>query len=88
MGAVGQLGKMAQDLNEALKAQFAKNASLAASKTMKISGNLSISPMIDEPAVYQLTTNPSNGAQPVGTVVASASGNAATTVTLAPAAAA
>ena len=83
MGAVGQLGKMAQDLNEALKAQFAKNASLAASKTMKISGNLSISPMIDEPAVYQLSVNPSQGAQPVGTVVASASGSAAPAVTTA-----
>ncbi len=48
---------------------------------MKISGNLSISPMIDEPAVYELTTVPSNGAQPAGAVVASVSGPATATAT-------
>ncbi len=44
---------------------------------MKISGNLSISPMIDEPAVYELTTVPSGSAQPTGAVVATATPAAA-----------
>lgn len=42
---------------------------------MKISGNLSISPMVDEPTVYELQTVPSNQAQPVGTVVAISGAN-------------
>ena len=62
MGAVQQLGKQAQELNDALKLAFERNQKLASARTMKISGNLSISPMIDEPAVYELRTVPSNQA--------------------------
>lgn len=77
MGAVQQLGKQAQELNDALKLAFERNQKLASAKTMKISGNLSISPMIDEPAVYELTTVPSGSAQPTGAVVATATPAAA-----------
>ncbi len=63
MGAVQQLGKQAQELNAALKLAFERNQKLAASKTLKIEGNLSVSPVVDEPEVYELQSGTSNNKQ-------------------------
>lgn len=60
MGAVQQLGKQASELNTALKLAFERNHKLAAAKTLKIEGNLSISPDINEPEVYELQSGASN----------------------------
>ena len=45
---------------------------------MKISGNLSISPLMDEPAVYQLTTNPSSSSSIIVNGAPVASGESVT----------
>merc|ERR1712156_1355764 len=49
MQAVGELGGKATELNEALKLAFARNARLAATRTMAVSGSISLTPKIEEP---------------------------------------
>ena len=49
MQAVGELGGKASELNEALKLAFARNARLAATRTMAVSGTISLTPKIEEP---------------------------------------
>ena len=49
MQAVGELGGKATELNEALKLAFARNARLDATRTMAVSGSISLTPKIEEP---------------------------------------
>ena len=46
--ALQELSGKSMDLYEALKVQFAKNARLAAGKTMKVDGLVTIKPKVDE----------------------------------------
>ena len=64
MQAVGELGGKATELNEALKLAFARNARLAATRTMAVSGSISLTPKIEEPkpAPKVSTVNISGGA--------------------------
>ena len=63
MQAVGELGGKATELNEALKLAFARNARLAATRTMAVSGSISLTPKIEEPkpAPKTSTVNISGG---------------------------
>mmetsp|Transcript_9243 Transcript_9243/g.11246 ORF Transcript_9243/g.11246 Transcript_9243/m.11246 type:complete len:160 (-) Transcript_9243:262-741(-) len=64
MQAVGELGGKATELNEALRLAFARNARLAATRTMAVTGSISLTPKIEEPkpAPKVSTVNISGGA--------------------------
>ena len=52
--ALQELTGKSQDLYEALRLQFAKNAKLAAAKTMTVSGQLSFKPKIDDTPIVPI----------------------------------
>jgi len=47
LGALNELGSKSNELASALDMQFKKNAKLAASKVMSVSGTISITPVAD-----------------------------------------